>query len=309
VQRIREPVLKAPRAALPGLRIGEPVRAIGDVGERAHPGEPRRQGVDVAICPIEAGELALHPVFGKATVALREVLEHRPDEARVLVLCRLAKVGRLAGLPKPHQIGAVAGPPHNQLVGRQLAQCRFILGFRRKPKPRGGRRRRQRANEPLKRLKIESMIPPFAGHDRWEDMAFDRRDDVGIEVGRIARYAERAILAEAAGAPGDLGDLLRIEPAQPAPVEFAQSGEGDMVDVHVQSHPDRVRRYQEIDFAGLEQIDLRIAGARTERAHHHGSPAALAADKLGDGVNRLSRESDDRAAPRQAGQLLGAGVG
>ena len=85
-------------------------------------------------------------------------------------------------------------------------------------------------------------------------MAFDRRDDVRIEIRRIARHAERAILAKPAGAPGDLGDLLRIEPAQPTPVEFAQSGEGDMVDIHVQPHPDRIGRDQEVDFAGLEQI-------------------------------------------------------
>src|SRR6202050_2959446 len=139
-------------------------------------------------------------------------------------------------------------------------------------------------------------------------MAFDRRDYVMVEIGRIAGYAKRAILAKSAGAPRDLGDLLRIEPALTPPVEFAQSGERDMVDVHVQSHPDRVGRDQEIDFAGLEQIDLRVAGAGTERAHDHGRPPALAADELGDGVNRVGGESDDGAAPRQASQLLGAGV-
>src|ERR1700683_1627962 len=140
-------------------------------------------------------------------------------------------------------------------------------------------------------------------------MAFDRRDYVMVEIGRIAGYAERAVLAKPPGAPGDLGDLLRIEPAQTPPVEFAQSREGDVVDVHVQSHPDRVGRDQEIDFAALEQIDLRVAGAGTERAHDHGRPPALAADELGDGVNRVGGESDDRAARRQAGQLLGTRVG
>ena len=93
-------------------------------------------------------------------------------------------------------------------------------------------------------------------------MAFDRGHDVRIEIRRLARYAKRAILAKVpAGPSGDLGDLLRIEPALAPPVEFAQSGEGDMVDIHVQSHPDRVGRDQEIDFAGLEQIDLGVAGA------------------------------------------------
>src|SRR3984957_1122565 len=140
-------------------------------------------------------------------------------------------------------------------------------------------------------------------------MAFDRRNDVWVEIRRIARYAKRAILAKSAGAPGDLGDLLRIEPALTSPVEFAQSGEGDMVDIHVQPHPDRVGRDQEVDFAGLEQIDLGIARARAERAHDDGGAAALAADKLGDGVNRIGGESDDGAAPRQARHLLRAGVG
>ena len=82
-----------------------------------------------------------------------------------------------------------------------------------------------------------------------------------------------------------------------------------MVDIHVQSHPDRVGRDQEIDFARLEQIDLGVSGARTERAHDHGGPAALAADEFGDGVDRLGGEGDDRAALGQAGQLLGAGIG
>src|ERR1700729_2914207 len=121
-------------------------------------------------------------------------------------------------------------------------------------------------------------------------MAFDRRNDVWVEIRRIARYAKRAILAKSAGAPGALGDLLRIEPALTPPVEFAQSGEGDMVDIHVQSHPDRVGRDQEIDFAGLEQIDLRITRARAERTHDDGRPAALAADEFGDRVNRVGGE-------------------
>ena len=57
------------------------------------------------------------------------------------------------------------------------------------------------------------------------------------------------------------------------------------------------------------RVDLGVAGARAERSHHHRRPAALAADQLGDGVDRVGGEGDDGAAPRQAGQLLGTGVG
>ena len=56
-------------------------------------------------------------------------------------------------------------------------------------------------------------------------------------------------------------DLLRIEPTRAPAVELAQAGEGDMVDVHVEPHADRVGRDQEVDLAGLEQFDLRVAGA------------------------------------------------
>ncbi len=309
VQRIGEPILKIPRPALPGLRIGQPVGAIGDIGQGPHPREPRREGVDVAVGPVQARELSLHPVFGHSPVALGEVLEHRPDEAGVLVLRGLAKVRNLADVPQPHEIGSVARAPHDHLIRRELAQGRLVLALRRKPQSRRGRRCGERAHQRLDRLEIEPGIAPFRGHDGRKDMAFDRRHDVRVEIGRVARHAERAILAKSAGASGDLSNLLRIEPAPPSPVELVQAGECDMVDVHVQSHPDRIGRDQEVDFAGLEQIDLGIAGARTKRAHDDGRPAALAANELGDGVNRISREGDDGAAPRQAGQLLGAGVG
>ena len=63
-----------------------------------------------------------------------------------------------------------------------------------------------------------------------------------------------AVPAIAPGPPGDLADLLRVEPAHAPAVELAQAGEGDMVDVHVQAHADRVGGDQEIDLAGLEEV-------------------------------------------------------
>lgn len=48
---------------------------------------------------------------------------------------------------------------------------------------------------------------------------------------------------------------------------------------------------------------------RGERAEHDGGTALLAADQLSDGVDLVGGKGDDRRAPRQAGQLLGAGIG
>ena len=142
-----------------------------------------------------------------------------------------------------------------------------------------------------------------------KDMAFDGGHDVRVKVGRLAGDAESAVAAEASGPAGDLADLLRIEAARAPAVELAQAGEGDVVDVHVEAHPDRVGRDQEIDFAELEELDLGVARARAQGAHHHRRAAAMAADQFGDRIDRLGRKGDDGAAARQAGQLLRTGVG
>ena len=93
------------------------------------------------------------------------------------------------------------------------------------------------------------------------------------------------------------------------PSNFLSDGEGDVVDVEVEPHADRVGGDEVIDVAGLEELDLRVAGARRERAEHHRGAAALAADQLGDGVDLLGREGDDGGAARQARDLLLAGEG
>jgi hypothetical protein len=86
-------------------------------------------------------------------------------------------------------------------------------------------------------------------------------------------------------------------------VELAQAGEGDMVDIHVQPHADRIGGDQEIHFLFLVQRHLRVAGARAEPAHHHGAAAAPAADHLGDRVDLGGAERHHRGARRQADQL------
>jgi len=138
--------------------------------------------------------------------------------------------------------------------------------------------------------------------------ALDGGDNVGVDFRRFARHPERAVLLEPSRAAGDLADLLRLQPAQAAAVEFAQAGEGDMVDVHVEAHADGVGGDEKIDLAGLEQLHLRVAGARAERAHHHRRAAALAADQFGDGVDLIGGEGDDGRALRQPGQFLRSGV-
>ncbi len=81
-----------------------------------------------------------------------------------------------------------------------------------------------------------------------------------------------------------------------------------MVHIHVEAHADGVGRHQEIHIARLIQFDLGVAGARTERAQHHGGAAALAADHFGDAVDILGGKSHHRRAAGQAGEFFRAGI-
>ena len=114
---------------------------------------------------------------------------------------------------------------------------------------------------------------------------------------RVARPARPAIWASSDG----------IELAELIAVELAVGGKGDVIDVEIEPHADGIGRHQIIDVARLIELDLGVAGARRQRAEHHGGAAALAADQFGDGVNLLGREGDDGGAARQPRELLLAG--
>ena len=86
-------------------------------------------------------------------------------------------------------------------------------------------------------------------------------------------------------------------------VELGQAREGDMVHVHVQPHPDRVRRDQEVHLFFLIERHLGVAGAGREPAHHHGATPATAADHLGDRIDLAGAERDHRAPRRQSSKL------
>lgn len=112
----------------------------------------------------------------------------------------------------------------------------------------------------------------------------------------------------AAGATCDLAELGRIKVAELIAVELAVLGEGDMIDIEVEPHADRIGRNQIFDIAGLIEGHLRVAGARAERPENDGRATALTADKLGDRIDLVGGKGDDRRALRQARDLLLPGV-
>ena len=150
MQRVGQPILERPRAALPGLRIGEPVGAIGDIGERAHPGEARRQRVDVAVDPVETGELALHPILRQPPVALGQDARTSPPIRRV---CSSCVVLRKSGVwQTSHRRIRLARSRQRRMTSSsidKLAQRRLVLAFlRRVAVPASAAARRASASAP-----------------------------------------------------------------------------------------------------------------------------------------------------------------
>ena len=118
-------------------------------------------------------------------------------------------------------------------------------------------------------------------------------------IARANHAGERAESAVALVPPGATGDLRHFRGGQPAlahPVELGEPGEGDMADIEVEPHADRVGGNDIVDLARLVERDLGIAGLRAQRPHHHRRAAAEAPQHLGNRIDLLGREGDDGAA-------------
>ena len=157
---------------------------------------------------------------------------------------------------------------------------------------------------------IEVGIAPVDGVERAEAMLLDRIDLFFGETAALfgqAERAEAAVLLMAPGAARDLRHLGDGQAAVAAAVEFLEAGEGDMGDVHVEAHADGVGGDEIIDLAALEHRDLGVARGGRKRAHDHRRAALEAAQHLGERVDLLGGEGDDRRARRQARELDAAG--
>ena len=139
-------------------------------------------------------------------------------------------------------------------------------------------------------------------------MSLDPAHQLIVERVHLSRHAKGAILQVAAGATGDLAEFARIEIAELITVEFAILGEGDMIDIEVETHADRICRHQIFDIAGLIECHLRIAGARAERPQHDGRATALTADEFRDRIDLVGGKGDDGGALRQTRDLLLSGI-
>ncbi len=134
-------------------------------------------------------------------------------------------------------------------------------------------------------------------------------DQFLVERMHLPRHTECAVTQMPARASCDLPHFGGRQVAELIAIELAVLREGDMIHIQVEPHADGIGRHQEIHVAGLVKLHLRIARARAERAHDHCRPAALTADQFGNRVNLVGGKGDDGGTVRQAGNLLGTGIG
>ena len=82
-------------------------------------------------------------------------------------------------------------------------------------------------------------------------MVFNGADRIFIQAAYITRHAKAAIFNMAAGAPCNLRKLCIRKASAVLAIEFMGCGKGDMFDVHIQPHANRISRNQIINIAAL----------------------------------------------------------
>ena len=217
-------------------------------------------------------------------------------QSRVAVVGELAEIRNLAGVPQqPHLRGRCASARISGSRASAASVSRSVASLpRTRPGPGGGA---VRLSSSASTAEIEFAVAPAKLRPaRSNPCASTAATTSSASGGQCGGGAERAVTHAAPGAAGDLRHFGGVQRARPVAVEFPDAGEGDMVDVHVQAHADRVGRDQEIDLLLLVKRHLGVAGARRQPAHHHGAAAAPAADQFGDGVDLGGAERDHGAS-------------
>ena len=140
-------------------------------------------------------------------------------------------------------------------------------------------------------------------------MLLDRLDSLIFHRAHLARHPEGAVFLIAPCPSGNLREFLRIKRAHPPAVKLRRGSKGDVLDIEIQPHANRIGRHQIIDIAVLIQGHLRVAGARAQRAHHHRATALGAADQLGNRIDVFHRKPNDGRAFWHPADFFRAGIG
>ena len=288
-------------------RILQPVRPLRYIGPATDRGDPPRDRFDIALDPIEPRHLIGEPLV--RNIALRQITEHPADEARVRIDPQFGEIRDAAGGPQSRDLPAAHAIAHAGFLSEPLEHLQ-VGRFGRGAQAFVIRSARQAGDQCLDARQVRLAVAPVQPVEPREAMRLDRGHFFGFEgIGALRRQpAERAVALVPPRATGDLRHLRHRQATALLAVEFRQAGKGDMTDIEVQPHADRVGRHQIVDLAGLKHRHLRVACARRQRPHHHRRAAAQPAQHFGGGIDFLGGEGDDRGAAGQPRQLLRAGI-
>ena len=309
MQGIGELVFDFFRPLLPKYRGFQPVRAVCHKSPGADMGNPCRQRIDIAICFIAMAELAGEPVLADFAASRGEEAEYSTDDTGMFRRADIAVVRNLAHLPQALYEFRRGDGTYNFVIAAQRLQRIHVRPGLRTGEAMEFRQCAKRTAKAVERAEIKIAVAPLQHVHGIEGVVLQPLHHLIVKGLRFAGHAKGAVAQMAPGAAGDLTQLRRREIAPREAIELAGGGEGHMVDIHVEPHADGIRCHHIIHIAGLEECDLRVARARTERAHDHGGTTALAADEFGGGIDHLRREGDDGAPPRQAAHFLLARIG
>src|SRR5215472_3627391 len=158
-------------------------------------------------------------------------------------------VGNLTHVPKPLDRGSAVGERAHFLVARCMLEYQNILGDGGSGEARMRRQHREGSRERTERGEIELRVAPLQDFDRLETVALQRMYKLGVERRAAPGGAEGAVARGATGAAGDLGEFSRTETTKLVTVELAVGRKRHMIDIEVESHPDRVGGDEIIDIA------------------------------------------------------------
>src|SRR5437588_5958076 len=134
MQRVGQVVLYPTCEPLPMFGVGEPVRAVSDIGPSPYLSDARCEYVDIAIDAIEHRQLAGEPVVGDETRP-HDVTKDGKHKFRVSGGCDLAVVGDLADIPQPRDIGARLYIAAHALVAPHNVENELVFRDRRPREP------------------------------------------------------------------------------------------------------------------------------------------------------------------------------
>ena len=305
VQGVGQSVLYPTCLALPMFRVAQPVGSVGDEGPGASLGDPTGQRVDVAVGPIDHGHLLGEPRVGDAAGhPLHEESVELGHQIGVHLRVDLAVVRHAADVPEPPHRGGAARHVADVVLLHEDLEGLLILAHGGAGQPRFARVLVEARLQALQAAEAQVRIAPLQDAEGIEVVALEPLHQLGLEGRAAPGGAEGAVGEVAPGAAGDLAHLGGGELAEAGAVVLPVRREGDVVDVEVEAHPDGIGCDEVVHVARLVHLDLGVAGPGGERAEHHCGAPALTPDQLGNGVDLLGRERDDRGAPGQARQPL-----